>query len=324
MIDSPLRFTQILVPKVWGGTRLASLGKNIPGDEQIGESWELADMPGDGPCSIVAEGHHAGTTLRELLNTNQTDIMGSVPLNAQDRFPLLIKFLDACENLSVQVHPDQQWASTHPDAYLKSEAWVVVDAAAGSRIWAGVVPGTTAASMRAALDSDTLTEVLEWRDAIVGASHNLPSGTCHALGKGVLVAEVQTTSDTTFRLWDWGRQGRTMHVDEALACINFDSPPPAEVPTPTIAADGTTDTILAETPWFIMRRLDAVQPATAKFPLSNAPAIIMCLHGSAHVTAIAGGTRLAPGTTLLLPAAMQEATLELGERCGLVIAVPRG
>ncbi|MDP6312588.1 MAG: hypothetical protein QF781_10610, partial [Phycisphaerales bacterium] len=142
--------------------------------------------------------------------------------------------------------------------------------------------------------------------------------------KGVLVAEVQTTSDTTFRLWDWGRQGRTMHVDEALACINFDSPPPAEVPTPTIAADGTTDTILAETPWFIMRRLDAVQPATAKFPLSNAPAIIMCLHGSAHVTAIAGGTRLAPGTTLLLPAAMQEATLELGERCGLVIAVPRG
>ncbi|MDP7086127.1 MAG: class I mannose-6-phosphate isomerase, partial [Phycisphaerales bacterium] len=275
MIDSPLRFTPILVPKVWGGTRLASLGKNIPGDEQIGESWELADMPGDGPCSIVAEGHHAGTTLRELLNTNQTDIMGSVPLNAQDRFPLLIKFLDACENLSVQVHPDQQWASTHPDAYLKSEAWVVVDAAAGSRIWAGVVPGTTAASMHAALDSDTLTEVLEWRDAIVGASHNLPSGTCHALGKGVLVAEVQTTSDTTFRLWDWGRQGRTMHVDEALACINFDSPPPAEVPTPTIAADGTTDTILAETPWFIMRRLDAVQPATAKFPLSNAPAIIM-------------------------------------------------
>ncbi len=324
MLDTPIRFTPILIPKVWGGRRLEKLGKDLPPGVAVGESWELADLPGDGPSSVVAEGPFAGQSLREVLDTHHDSIMGGVSLNQEGRFPLLIKFLDARDNLSVQVHPDQAWADTHAGAHLKSEAWVVMDAEPGSKIWAGVAPGTTPESMRAALAGGTLTDVLEWRDARVGSCHDLPSGTCHALGKGVLVAEVQTTSDTTFRLWDWGRQGRTMHVDEALACINFGAPPPPEVPTPTIAEDVMADTMLAKTPWFTMRRLDAVHPATVRFPLSNAPAVIMCLHGSAHVTAAAGGTRLAPGTTLLLPAAMQEATLELGEHCGLVSAVPRG
>jgi mannose-6-phosphate isomerase len=260
MIDTPLLFTPILVPKVWGGRRLASLGKDLPAEKAIGESWELADLPGDGPCSVAAEGPLAGTSLRELLDTHQTDIMGTVPLNPQGRFPLLIKFLDACDNLSVQVHPDQQWADTHPGAHLKSEAWVVMDAAPGSRIWAGTVPGTTAGSMQAALDSGTLTDTLQWRAAAVGACHDLPSGTCHALGKGVLVAEVQTTSDTTFRLWDWGRTGRTMHVAESLACINFTTPPPPEVLAPEVLPEGITETSLTDTPWFTLRSADAITP----------------------------------------------------------------
>jgi mannose-6-phosphate isomerase len=324
MIDTPLQFTPILVPKVWGGRRLAALGKNLPPDATIGESWELADLPGEGPCSIVAEGPLAGTTLRELLDTHHTDIMGTVPLNAQGRFPLLIKFLDACDNLSVQVHPDAAWADTHEGAYLKSEAWVVMDAAPGSRIWAGVVPGSNPSNMQAALDGGTLADVLQWRDATVGACHDLPSGTCHALGAGVLVAEVQTTSDTTFRLWDWGRAGRTMHVVESLACINFITPPPPEVLAPEVLPEGITETPLTDTPWFTMRRIDAAQPATWRTSLSNAPAVVMCLAGGAHITTPIGGTRLTRGTTLLLPAAMDAATLELGDHCTLLITSPRG
>ena len=160
------------------------------------------------------------------------NLMGEAELSNEGRFPLLIKYLDACDNLSVQVHPDQAWAAANSDAHLKSEAWVVMDAAPGSLIWAGVKPGTTAASMQAALDTGTLTDTLLSREAQVGSCHALPSGTCHALGSGVLVAEVQTTSDTTFRLWDWGRVGRQMHVEQALACINYDTPPPDEVSMP--------------------------------------------------------------------------------------------
>lgn len=322
MIDTPLRFTPILVPKVWGGRRLAGLGKNLPPDVTIGESWELADLPGHGPCSVVAEGPLAGTTLRALLDTHQSDIMGTVPLNAQGRFPLLIKFLDASDNLSVQVHPDQHWADTHPGAHLKSEAWVVMDATPGSRIWAGVQPGTTAESMRAALDTDTLTNVLQSRPARIGSCHDLPSGTCHALGKGVLVAEVQTTSDTTFRLWDWGRTGRTMHVTESLACIDFATPPPAEVIAPLVSASGVTETILAETPWFSMRRIDTASASTWNVPDTAGPRIAMCIRGQARITAHSDTTTLDCGNTVLLPAAMQEAEIECDAQTAVVLAEP--
>lgn len=322
MFDAPLLFQPILVPKVWGGCRLESLGKNLPAGKPIGESWELADLPGDGPSSVVASGPHAGRSLRELLDTNEHDILGDVPLNAQGRFPLLIKFLDACDNLSVQVHPDQAWAETHPGAYLKSEAWVVMNAQPGSRIWAGVSAETTEVSMRQALHDDRVTDCLQWRDAVVGSCHTLPSGTCHALGKGVLVAEVQTTSDTTFRLWDWGRTDRTMHVDEALACIDFTTPPPAEVP-PTPIASGLQETLLTDTPWFTMRRIDCAAATAWRSDLDNAPLILMCVEGTAHVTTTGGTTKLAQGTVALLPAAMHTANVEMTEWTSIIAATPR-
>jgi mannose-6-phosphate isomerase len=321
MLDAPLQFEPILVPKVWGGRRLQTLGKLIPPDTAVGESWEIADMPGDGPCSIVSGGPHEGQSLRSLIEDCGNELMGEAQLSTEGRFPLLIKYLDACDNLSVQVHPDQAWAASHADAHLKSEAWVVMDAVPGSRIWAGVKPGTTAASMQAALDTGTLTDTLQSREARVGSCHTLPSGTCHALGTGVLVAEVQTTSDTTFRLWDWGRVGRQMHVEQALACIEYDTPPPDEVGMPENPT-GLADTMLADTPWFTMRRVDTKEASTWRSDLSSMPMVLMCLSGTAHVTAKGGAARLQTGSTALLPAAIEQATVELGDGACLLIAQP--
>lgn len=322
MLDTPLPFIPILVPKVWGGRRLEKLGKQLPAGEPIGESWELADMPGDGPTSVVASGPYAGRTLRQLLDTHQHDIMGTAPLNPQGRFPLLIKFLDACDNLSVQVHPDQAWADSHDGAYLKSEAWIVMDADPGSLIWAGVSPGTSAQSLQGALDDGRVTDVLQSRPAHIGSCHDLPSGTCHALGKGVLVAEVQTTSDTTFRLWDWGRTGRTMHVNESLACINYTTPPPPEAVAPSVSPGGVTETTLAETPWFFMRRLDTTSRANWTMPDIDAPVIAMCLRGSGRITTRSDTTALTTGDTVLLPAAMQGITIELDAHTAVMLAQP--
>jgi mannose-6-phosphate isomerase len=248
--------------------------------------------------------------------------MGTVPLNPQGRFPLLIKFLDACDDLSVQVHPDQKWADSHDGASLKSEAWVVMDADPGSLIWAGVSPGSSADVLRAALGDGTLTDVLQSRPAHIGSCHDLPSGTCHALGKGVLVAEVQTTSDTTFRLWDWGRTGRTMHVAESLACINYTTPPPAEVSSPSVAGEGVTKTMLAETPWFTMQRVDSASPSNWRMPDTTGPIIAMCIRGNACITAASGTTAFATGETLLLPAAMQDVNIELDSQTAVVLAEP--
>jgi len=321
MLDAPLQFKPILVPKVWGGRRLSSLGKDLPEGTPIGESWEIADLPGDGPSTEVQRGPLEGQTLRTLLESHQDEIMGRAALNAEGRFPLLIKFLDACDNLSVQVHPDANWAAAHEDAHLKSEAWVVMDAERGSHIWAGVAPGTSAASMRAKLEAGDVTDCLLSRDAVVGSCHTLPSGTCHALGKGVLVAEVQTTSDTTFRLWDWGRTSRQMHVAESLACIDFDSPPPPEVPPPP-PPGGLAETMLADTPWFMMRRVDASEATTWRTDLNEAPMVLMCLQGTAHATSAGGVAHLTRGSTSLIPAAAAQATLELGDNAAVLLAQP--
>lgn len=240
----PLVFRPILLPKVWGGDRLRSLGKILPPGTAIGESWELSDLAstaasgagGQAQRSIIENGSLAGRTLQDAI------VLWRDLLVSQDRlvaggFPLLIKFLDARENLSVQVHPDAAYAAAHPGAALKTECWYIMDAAPGAVIYKGLKPGVTAeifsrialAAAHAPPGTPAAADLLAILDAVParpGDCHNLPSGTVHALGAGVLVAEVQTPSDTTFRLYDWGRPGRELHLEHALACAST-TPPPA-------------------------------------------------------------------------------------------------
>ena len=299
MHNYPLTFEPILIEKVWGGRNLERFGKQLPPAVLIGESWELADLPETIPNgrSVISNGPHAGKTLREVVGG--------------DGFPLLVKFLDAHDNLSVQVHPSEMYAAKNPETHLKSEAWVILDSTPKGRIYIGLKDGTTEEVLRESIEHDSVPEHLHAIDVKQGECYFLPSGTCHALGAGVLVAEVQTPSDTTFRLWDWGRTSRTMHVDQAMECIDFDSTISQEaVPTPMQCGPFET-TKLVDTPFFSIERIKALNDASMELVVDEGtPAVLMVIEGHATIEH-EHGVDAAKGTTVLLPASMQHAILQM-------------
>ncbi|MGJ8637332.1 MAG: type I phosphomannose isomerase catalytic subunit [Phycisphaerales bacterium] len=232
----PLVLEPILKEKVWGGRRLASFGKSLPEGVNVGESWELADLSstsasgggGDAAISVISNGAMKGKTIRDAIGAWGAGMMGDVELSNEGGFPLLVKYLDAREHLSVQVHPSAAYAAAHEDAHLKTESWFVLDADEGAVIYKGLRDGVTRGDLQNAIESGTVPEVMRSEPAVVGACHTLESGTVHALGAGVLVSEVQTPSDTTYRVYDWaseyGREGRELHVEQAVECASFDAP----------------------------------------------------------------------------------------------------
>lgn len=230
----PFVFKPIYKQKVWGGRTLEQLGHTLPGgvETRIGESWELADLAqtsvsgggGGAERSVIANGPLAGKTFSDVIREAGADVLGDVKLTRDGGFPILLKFLDARDNLSVQVHPSPEYAAKHKDAFLKSEAWYILAADEGAVIYKGVKPGVSAERFRKAIEGNTIEDLMIAVPVKPGDCHYLPSGTCHALGAGVLVAEVQTPSDTTYRVYDWGRAGRELHVDQAMQCITFGPP----------------------------------------------------------------------------------------------------
>jgi mannose-6-phosphate isomerase len=310
MAPVPLTFEPLLKYRVWGGRRLASLGKPLGAHDVIGESWELADLPEsiEGGRSVIANGPWRGLTLHEALRLHLKDIMGRRSLTLDGGFPLLLKFLDARENLSVQVHPDDAYVSRHPGSHLKSEAWYIVAAEAGAVIYKGLREGVDRQKFLDHVKSASVPDVLQAVPAIPGECHYLPSGTCHALGAGVLVAEVQTPSDTTFRVYDWGRVGRELHLQQALECISFDDPPAhRRIPAPITTAEFRTSE-LCRTNYFTIERLEILRPATLPISNSGEPVVWMFLHGDGAIQSPgADDVPLSPGTTLLLPANIREA-----------------
>ncbi len=227
--DRPLRFVPFLRPMVWGGRRLGeSLHKELPTAEAYGESWEVSDHPLH--RSVVADGPHAGRTLEELMRTDGEGLLGPAA-GRHERFPWLIKFLDASDWLSIQVHPDEEAVKRLlPGEGSKTEAWFILAAEPGSRVYAGLRPGVTREDLRAAVAAGTAAECLHSFEPLPGQCVYLPAGTVHAVGGGVLFAEVQQTSDATFRLFDWNRKdaagrSRTLHVDESLECIDWKKGP---------------------------------------------------------------------------------------------------
>lgn len=232
----PLVLEPILKEKVWGGRKLEGFGKRLPDGVNIGESWELADLSstsasgggGDAAISVISNGAMQGKTIRDAIGAWGSGLLGDVQLSAEGGFPLLVKYLDAREHLSVQVHPSPAYAAEHDEAHLKTESWFVLDADEGSVIYKGLKEGVTRADLQRAIEEGTVPEVMRSIPAVVGECHTLESGTVHALGAGVLVAEVQTPSDTTYRVYDWaseyGREGRELHIEQAVECALFEDP----------------------------------------------------------------------------------------------------
>ncbi|HBZ96434.1 MAG TPA: mannose-6-phosphate isomerase [Phycisphaerales bacterium] len=302
MNPTPLTFAPILKSKVWGGTGLAGFGKDLGTMQTVGESWELADLPDSIPegRSIVAEGLLAGKTLHALLEEDPSWIMGDARLSDQGGFPLLIKYLDARENLSMQVHPDEAWVAAHPGDHLKTESWIVLHAEPGAVLYKGVRDGVTPERFAAAIDDGTVVELVESVPARVGDCHDLPSGTCHALGAGILVAEIQTPSDTTFRVFDWGRTDRTLHVEQALHCIDFQSVTPTTPPS-TFERDGVRITELSRTDHYWIDRIETTAPSTVRLGSGRAPEVLMMLSGDGT---LGPDISVGAGRTALLPAAL--------------------
>lgn len=224
----PIVFEPIFKTRPWGGQRLASIcQKRIPEGLSIGESWELASLPE--AESRVARGPCAGRTLLELTTTWGAKLTGGAAL-VESRFPLLIKFLDATRDLSIQLHPRPIGDPSCDAGRIKHEAWVVLHAEPQARIFAGCREGVSAADFQQRAGSGEVVELLQpWR-ARAGDCYYLPSGIPHCLGAGIVVAEVQTPSDVTYRIYDWDRPGldgvpRELHVETALANLRLDVRP---------------------------------------------------------------------------------------------------
>ena len=236
-LDYPLRFEPILRRYLWGGRRLETvLGKTLPSGDDYAESWELVDHGQD--QSIVTTGPLSGVTLHQLVRRHGTPLLGQHA--PQPQFPLLFKFLDAQKNLSVQVHPnDQQAARLAPPDRGKTEAWIVLHADPGSRIYAGLHPHVDRETLREAIAAGTAEDCLHALEPAVGDCLFVPAGTVHAIGAGLVIAEIQQASDITYRLYDWNRVGpdgnlRQLHVQEALAVIDFSMGPVwPRIPEPT-------------------------------------------------------------------------------------------
>ena len=232
----PLLFTPIYRRYIWGGRRFVSaLGRSLPPGDDFAESWELVDRGAD--QSVVAAGLLRGMTLGDLVRTRGREVLGRhAPLPA---FPLLFKFLDASHDLSVQVHPDDaRAAQLSPPDRGKTEAWYVIDAAPGSRIYAGLRPGTTKDALAASLRTGRCSDVLNSFEPNAGDCIFIPAGTVHAIGAGLLVAEIQQSSDVTYRLHDWNRVGpdgtpRPLHVEAGLEATTRFEPVRPVVPEPT-------------------------------------------------------------------------------------------
>ena len=226
----PLRFAPLVKRYLWGGRRLGTLlGKPIGAGDDYAESWEIADHGAD--QSVVEGGPLAGMTLAQVLAQHQEKLIGRKASGRVSRFPLLFKFLDCCRPLSVQVHPnDTAAAKLVPPDLGKTEAWIILAAEPGSVIYAGLKRGFDRAALAREVNRGTTELCLHRFEPRVGDCIFVPAGTVHALGAGLVVAEIQQASDTTFRLFDWNRLGtdgkpRTLHVEESLAAIDYAAGP---------------------------------------------------------------------------------------------------
>ena len=301
----PLRFEPIYQYRLWGGRRLSGLlSAPLPDDGPIGEAWLLSDR--DDHQSQVANGPLKGQTIGELMGEFRGQLMGKLAPRFR-RFPLLLKFLDAHELLSVQVHP----SDAHPELIpagdtAKTEAWVVIDAEKGSHIYAGLRSGTTSGSLRQSLDDGTITDHLVCIAPKAGDAVFIPAGTVHTLGDDVVVFEVQQNSDVTFRLYDWGHidakteQPRPLQVDQALASIDFADSDGGLVTPFVVTTTPVERERLFDCEHFLLWRLRGKSPFNVG--AVEMPRVLVCIEGSGWFEGGGSAYGVDKGQVWLLPA----------------------
>jgi mannose-6-phosphate isomerase len=325
-LSYPLRFEPIYQYRLWGGRRLANLlSVPLPGDGPIGEAWILSDR--DDHSSRVANGPLKGRTIGQVLEQFPEQTLGKSAQRFR-RFPLLLKFLDAHEMLSVQVHPTAANADLLPAGETaKTEAWVVLEAEPKSRIYAGLKPGTTADELRQALTNGGVADDLACFTPKPGDGVFIPAGTVHALGGGVVVFEIQQNSDVTFRLYDWGHvdvktgKPRALQVDQALACIDFAEGAVGLVAPVVEATTPVERERLFDCEHFRLWRLRGQSPFTVGAP--GVPRVLVCIEGAGQVEHGGATYEVGRGDVWLLPAVVGACTFRPRRAVSLLeIALP--
>lgn len=318
----PLRFNPIFRRYLWGGRRLASeLGKAI-GDQTCAESWEVVDRPEAN--SVVAFGPHSGKTLHEMLTEFGPQILGAkvhqqinqpdLPERLRGRFPLLLKFLDACKTLSVQVHPNDAAGMQKEVPDLgKTEAWYVMDAAPGSLLYSGLRQGIDREQLATAIESKTTNEALHQFQPQPGDCVFVPAGTVHAIGEGLLIAEIQQCSDTTYRLFDWNRTDkdgneRDLHIDQALAVADYQRGPVSA--QPMVKTDDPRCVELVRCDKFLIRRWTLNDGSDVKIAMNDCFRLLMVVQGAIGVAGDPANEKLVKGQSMLVPADVERLSIE--------------
>ncbi|MGM5470709.1 type I phosphomannose isomerase catalytic subunit [Flavobacteriaceae bacterium LMO-SS05] len=306
MTDSlyPLKFQPILKEKIWGGQKLKSILNKDSKLPNVGESWEVSDV--EGSISIVSNGSLKGQSLKQVLNTYGHDLIGLQNYKIfHDKFPLLIKFIDAKDDLSIQLHPNDALAAKRHNSFGKTEMWYVMQADEGSNLIVGFNQKVTPELYLKHLKNKTLTKILNFDKVKTGDTYFIEVGRVHAIGAGVMLAEIQQTSDITYRVYDWDRvdaQGheRELHNDLALDAIGFDMKDDFRVQY-SKAKNQTNE--MVNCPYFTANYLHITQ-ALIKENNHDSFIIYMCMEGEAKIKTKNHLELIRKGETVLLPAAI--------------------
>ncbi len=304
----PLQFDAILKERIWGGAKLKTLLNKPIVSKITGESWELSTVEGD--VSVVANGIHEGKALTDLINEYPNEIVGTaVYKRFGNQFPLLFKYLDAREDLSIQVHPNDELAKKRHNSFGKTEMWYVMQADENARIIVGFKENSNPEEYLENLKNNTLVSILDDIEAKPGDVFFLETGTVHAIGAGLVIAEIQQTSDITYRLYDFDRkdaQGNTreLHVDLALDAINYN-----KVDTyKTYSKEVNHSNAIVDCPYFTTNFLP-LMGQTNVIKSGASFTVYMCIEGSFEMEYNTLKYQYKKGDTVLIPAAMQEFNL---------------
>ena len=310
----PLKFTPLYKYRIWGGEKLKTKLNKTYTEENIGESWEISDVSGDE--TVVAEGPLKGKTLRNLIRDFKGDFVGNTVYEKfGEEFPLLIKFIDAKTPLSIQVHPSNEIAKERHNSFGKNEMWYVMQADRGAELIVGFDEEINTDDYKTHIENNTILNVMHHENVQKGDTFYIPTGRVHAIGAGVLLAEIQQTSDVTYRIYDYDRVDsktgakRELHNDLAINVIDYEVHDNYKT---NYSLEKNISNKLVHSPYFRTNILDINTTVIKEYSNIDSFVIYMCVEGSVDIISEETTYTVNNGETLLVPAALNTIALKAG------------
>ena len=322
----PFRFTPQLFHKIWGGHTIEKWYEHVPADyENVGEAWVMSDV--EKYPTEVSNGAHTGDSLQDLLVVYMDELVGEKVYEVfGNHFPLLLKFIDATDDLSIQVHPDDEYALEHEKSLGKTEMWYVLPSKGEAAIYLGWKQQMNVSLIHAAIQDGSLADYLREYKVHEGDVAYIPSGTVHAMRKDTIVAEIQENSDITYRLYDYNRIGndgkkRPLKLDKALKVMDFSSKTEASCMPTAPRIDGVVN--LKQCPYFTANLLSPTKPIQRDYAPLDSFVAYMCVEGAATVTALDCETEdktvaIKKGEAVLIPASLNDIRIDPQGHCKLL------